>query len=283
MPYQDMHVVSLTGRPWHKLDEALILGYEKIGILTDSKEHTPSTIAERMLKYGYDNYRMSVGELLGNAGEERVSTFEIADVTGLSFAFPNNIILQRATQRPRPFGIPDTAFYLLNDRAGMLTKIPVRLMSLSMLDLRTRQVLWDIGFCTGSISVEAKLQFPHLKIIAFERREEGEELIKNNARKFGTPGIESYAGDFMERDVSILPRPDAVFIGGHGGRLKEIVERICRVLQPGGTIVFNAVSNESALLFGEAVEENRLKSEQTVSVKIDNNNTIQIMKAIRTK
>ena len=57
LPYHDMHVVSLTGRPWHEFDRALIEGQEKIGVLTD-REHTPATIAERMLRYGYDNYIM---------------------------------------------------------------------------------------------------------------------------------------------------------------------------------------------------------------------------------
>ena len=31
IPYQDMEVVSLTGRPWHEFDRALIAGKEKIG------------------------------------------------------------------------------------------------------------------------------------------------------------------------------------------------------------------------------------------------------------
>ena len=57
LPYQDMHIVSLTGRPWHKFDEALIMGYDMIGILTDNKEHTPCAIARGMLYYGYDDYR----------------------------------------------------------------------------------------------------------------------------------------------------------------------------------------------------------------------------------
>ncbi len=82
LPYQDMHIVSLTGRPWHKFDEALILGYDMIGILTDNKLHTPSSIAQRMIDYGYDNYTMSVGELLGNNDKERVSTFELPEVIG---------------------------------------------------------------------------------------------------------------------------------------------------------------------------------------------------------
>ena len=49
LPYQDMHIVSLTGRPWHKLDEALITGETLLGVLTD-RQNTPSKIAERMLE-----------------------------------------------------------------------------------------------------------------------------------------------------------------------------------------------------------------------------------------
>ena len=72
--------------------------------------------------------------------------------------------------------------------------MPVRLLTLSMLDLHNRHSFWDIGFCTGSVSVEAKLQFPHLHITAFEVREEGRELLEKNSRKFGTPGITGVIG-----------------------------------------------------------------------------------------
>ena len=50
MPYHDMRIVSLTGRPWPEFDKALIERAEKIGVLTD-KEHTPATIAQRMLDF----------------------------------------------------------------------------------------------------------------------------------------------------------------------------------------------------------------------------------------
>ena len=60
LPYHDMHIVSLTGRPWHEFDRALIEGQEKIGVLTD-REHTPTSIAKRMLEYGYDNYIIHTG------------------------------------------------------------------------------------------------------------------------------------------------------------------------------------------------------------------------------
>ena len=51
MPYHDMRIVSLTGRPWQEFDRALIERVPKIGVLTD-KEHTPAAIAQRMLDYG---------------------------------------------------------------------------------------------------------------------------------------------------------------------------------------------------------------------------------------
>ncbi len=281
LPYQDMHIVSLTGRPWLKFDQALIEGQSKIGVLTDNKEHIPSAIAERMLEYGYDNYIMHIGELLGNKEKEKVSTLELKEVIGKIFQFPNNLILTKTESRNRPFGIPESDFHLLNGRAKMITKMPVRLLSMSMLSMRDKSVFWDVGFCTGSVSVEAKMQFPHLEIFAFEQREEGKELIENNARRFGTPGITSFTGDFTQTDISRLPIPDAVFIGGHGGKMNEIVTKLTEVLNPKGVIVFNSVSDESWNMFLEAIENNGLKLEQSITIKIDDFNAIDVMKATK--
>lgn len=99
----------------------------------------------------------------------------------------------------------------------MITKAPIRLLTLAQLDLRRHQTLWDIGFCTGSVSIEAKLQFPHLHVVAFEQRPEGKRLMELNAARFGTPGIITRIGDFLQAELDDLPAPDAVFIGGHGG------------------------------------------------------------------
>lgn len=278
LPYQDMHIVSLTGRSWHKFDEALILGYEKIGVLTDNKEHTPQAIVQRMLEYGYDNYKISIGELLGNKDEERYNTYNLREVENRSFSFPNNIILQRTLARSRSFGIPESDFNLLNGRAKMITKMPIRLLSLNMLDLRNRSVFWDIGFCTGSVSIEAKMQFPHLQVFSFEKREEGAELMKTNMQKFGVLGIEFFIGDFQDIGISTLPNPDAVFIGGHGGKMNEIVCKIRPVLNNGAVIVFNAVSDDSRKIFIDALNENGCTLEQDVKIKIDDFNTIHVMK-----
>ena len=279
LPYHDMRTVSLTGRPWQNLDEALIRGDKLIGALTD-REKTPSRIAARMLEYGYDNYRMTVGVHLGNKQAEEVHTLPLDEVIGREFGFPNCLILEQTYQRERLFGIPESSFYLLNGREKMITKSPIRLQALSMLDLHQKHTFWDIGFCTGSVSIEAKLQFPHLQIYAFECRPEGETLINLNTRKFGTPGIEFHIGDFMELDLSDLPAPDAVFIGGHGGKLTEMLQKIDRYLLPGGCIVFNSVSENSLHIFREGIEAIDRRIDNEIGITVDSYNPITIIKAI---
>lgn len=274
LPYQDMRVVSLTGRPWDKFDEAIINGESLIGCLTD-RNKTPNAIWKRMQEYGYDNYKMTVGENLGNENEEHVGEF----CMDREYSLPNCVILQKTADRNRPFGIPEQDFHLLNGRVNMITKMPIRLLSLSMLDLRYKHSFWDVGFCTGSVSIEAKLQFPYLNVTAFEIREEGRELMRQNSRKFGTPGITTVIGDFLEQDLSLYPAPDAIFIGGHGGRLKEMIMRLKSVMSPTCDIVFNSVSEDSKQLFEEGISEAGMRITSCTRMTIDEHNPIYILKA----
>lgn len=151
MPYHDMRIVSLTGRPWHEFDRALIESASKIGVLTD-REHTPTIIARRMLEYGYDNYTMFVGERLGNTERQSIRQFSIQAAAMNNFVHPNCLILRKERDgHSRKFGLPDSAFEHLNGREKMITKMPIRLLSLSMLDLRNRERFLGYrllhGFC----------------------------------------------------------------------------------------------------------------------------------------
>lgn len=281
LPYQDMHNVSLTGRTWRKFDESLIMGHQIIGVLTDKKEHTPTKIAQRMIEYGYDNYHIYIGELLGNRRYERVTEYSVEKLATIEseFAHPNNMILQKVSNRPRPMGVPDDQFELLNGRSKMITKAPIRLITLSELELREKSVFWDVGFCTGSISIEAVLQFPHLHVVSFEVREECEQIIATNTRRFGTPGIEVVIGDFTKCDISKYERPDSVFIGGHGGKLDSIMGMLHEVLRTEGVILFNSVSKESREMFLVAANKYNYEIIKELSITVDNYNTINIIKA----
>jgi len=339
MPYHDMRIVSLTGRPWPEFDRALIERTPKIGILTD-REHTPAAIARRMLDYGYTYYNIYVGEHLGNPEQERISRMTLNEAAEREFSMPNCVIISRYEVQgtryenrpasktdlaprtshlvPRYYGIPDAAFTLLDGREKMITKMPIRLLSLQALDLPRRHVLWDIGFCTGSISIEARLLFPHLQIEAFEIRPECEAIIRENARRFGAPGINVHIGDFMAYDLAprttlgtdghgctrisnLVPRtsylaprthtphpeplisPDAVFIGGHGGRLKEMMAKVKDYLAPGGIIVMNSVkapkvTTDSHRLWDEACAELGLLQEPPLHIQLNDHHPITILK-----
>ena len=285
MPYHDMHIVSLTGRPWPEFDRALIERVGKIGVLTD-KEHTPATIAQRMLDYGYSEYTMHVGEHLGNPSLEKVTTLSLEEAAQREFSMPNCVILDGKTvEHTKPYGIPDSTFVLLDGREKMITKMPIRLLTLQALDLPKRRVLWDIGFCTGSISIEARLQFPHLQIEAFEIRPECEAIINENARRFGAPGINIHMGDFLVCCDAIATNstPDAVFIGGHGGKLKEMIAKVLTVLADDGVIVMNSVKapkvlTDSQQLWDETCEEFGLRQEPPMKIVIDEHHPIKILK-----
>ena len=310
MPYHDLRIVSLTGRPWQEFDKALIEKAEKMGILTD-KEHTPAAIAKRMMDYGYTYYNMYVGEHLGNPELEKVTSLSLEEASAKDFSMPNCVILRACCPSARPFGIMDREFALLDGREKMITKMPIRLLTLQSLDLGRRHTLWDIGACTGSISIEARLLFPHLQIEAFEIRPECKAIIQENARRFGAPGINVHIGDFLNSQLPLrsrvplatpsafstlnsqfstlnsqLPLPDAVFIGGHGGKLKEMMEKVLTVLAPDGVIVMNSVvapkvTTDSRKLWNEACQELGLQQEPPLHIQLNDHHPITILKCKR--
>ena len=280
MSYHDMTIVSLTGRPWNAFDAALIEGRDKIGILTD-RQHTPSAIAERMLHYGYVEYEMYVGEHLGNTDAERVARHSIEDAATPDFSSPNCLIIAKKNNSSFQIGLPDNAFAILDGRPKMITKMPIRLLSIQALGLKCGSVLWDIGFCTGSISIEAKRMYPSIDVVAFEIREEGRKLMEENTRRFRTPGITAVIGDFMQQDVTTLPQPTSVFIGGHGGKIVQMVARVAQLLPKGGTVVMNSVSEKSRTLFIGACQMFGLSLVSCNSIQLNDYNKIDILKCVK--
>ena len=292
LPYHDMRMVSLTGRPWPEFDRALIERTGKIGVLTD-REHTPAAMALRMLEYGYTYYNIYVGEHLGHPALERVSQLTLEAASQRHFEHPNCVILVAHGEhgmpvgKPRRLGIPDSEFALLDGREKMITKMPIRLLTLQALDLPCRRVLWDIGACTGSVSIEARLQFPSLQVEAFEIRPECDAIIRENMRRHGAPGIGVHIGDFLNDSFPTvsdpLPSPDAVFIGGHGGRLKDIMAKVLHYLTDDGCIVMNSVKapkvlTDSHQLWDEACRELNLRQEPPLYVELNEHHPITILK-----
>lgn len=280
MPYDDLRHVSLIDRCWDSLDRALIERAPRIALLTDA-EHTPADIATRLLKYSYDYYTLYVAEHPGNKEKEHIYKLTLAEAAKRTFEYPYSLALvAEGNIPPRHFGIPDDDFDFLNKRSRIITKAPIRLMIMNQMELQKRTSFWDIGFCTGAVAIEAKLQFPHLQVTAFEIRPEGKELMEINSQRFGTPGITSVIADFMRMDLYQYLAPDAVFIGGNNGRLKEMILYISEVLLPGGIIVMNSIQTETKKLFKEGAMEAGLELLPPIRIALEYFLPIEMMRAV---
>lgn len=276
----NMRTVSLAEQSWDALDCALIERAENIAIGTDH-EHTPAAIAARMLEYNYHQYTMYVCEHPDKPEQKCVRHLTLQEAVETTFECPNNLmIVSEGKLPPRHFGIPEEEFEALKGPTKIPTKAPVRLMMLNQLKLRQYTSFWDIGSCTGSVSIEAKLQFPHLKVTAFEIHPEGKRLLDTNSRRLGTPGINLAAGDFMKLDLYAYPAPDAVFIDGYGNKLKEMILFISEVLLPGGIIVMNCIKPKDKQLFIQGVEDAGLTMLPINRFALNFYTTIEVLKAV---
>ena len=137
-------------------------------------------------------------------------------------------------------GVPDRWF--VRGRVPM-TKEEIRWLSLCRLGLKSQSVFYDIGSGTGSIAVEAALRSKQLRVYAVEHGEEACGLIAENASRAGVKNLVVVKGEAPEC-LGKLPVPTHAFIGGSGGRLREILLAL-REKNPNVRVVLNAVSLET--------------------------------------
>ncbi len=124
-----------------------------------------------------------------------------------------------------------------------MTKSEVRAVSVSRLELKPEDILYDVGAGTGSVSVEAALLIPRGRVYAFEQKEEGCSLIQANAQRHGVKNITVVQGKAPDTWEG-LPAPDCIFIGGSGGKMTEVLERAF-ALKPSVRVVVNVIALES--------------------------------------
>jgi precorrin-6Y C5,15-methyltransferase (decarboxylating) len=217
----------------------------KVGILTD-EEHTPAVIARILVEHGLDGYQAYVCEDLGQESE-RIVTTDLPSLRGMRFSRLNILILLKASpDEPKAltFGIPDEKFYRRGSQKGLITKLEVRAVSLMKMRLKENSVLWDVGAGSGAVSIEAAFLAGKGRIYAIEKNTEDVAVISENIKEFAVHNVQVVQTSAPD-NLGKLPSPDAVFIGGSGGRLAEILDVACSRVNPGGRIVVNAVTLEN--------------------------------------
>ena len=269
LPWQDMKILSVHSRdagewregagPEHGLYGILraLYRHDRFAVFT-SPDNTPDRIARLLVSEGLDDqFRMAVAERLLQADENIVMDVAVADAAERRFADPNIVLLWRTAAR-RPdvqFGLADESYRQRKPDKGLITKREVRACSLARMQLRADSVVWDIGAGSGAVGLEAARLCPDGHVYAIEKNAEDAAIALDNRRRLHTYNYTLLQGKAPE-GLEAWPDPDAVFIGGSGGELADLIALSLRHLKPDGWLVMNFVTFENLATAVEALKAN---------------------------
>jgi precorrin-6Y C5,15-methyltransferase (decarboxylating) CbiT subunit len=121
-----------------------------------------------------------------------------------------------------------------------MTKEEVRILSIAKLGLKPEDLVLDIGAGTGSVSIQMSRICSKGKVIGIEKDREALEVLYKNKEKFQAHNFEIIEGEAMEVDLDLCF--DAIFIGGSGGGIEQIIEKYGASLKAGGKMVLNFIT-----------------------------------------
>ena len=231
---EDVFVVSAHGRScnvnWHMENSKELI------ILPSNPEQAGEICREALeisdsVKVGCDLGTMDERILDITADSEAID-----QIRGKSLIYIRN---NEAASMPVVRGLSDDE--IIRGKTPM-TKEEIRALSMRKLALTSNAVFYDIGAGTGSISLEAALLAPDIKVYAIEKDDDAVALLQQNKDKFKVGNMEIIHGKAPE--VLELPAPSHVFIGGSGGNMKEILDTVF-AKNKDARIVINAVTAET--------------------------------------
>lgn len=258
LSWQDAKIASIhtkdTGE-WHKAagpEHGLypllqdIFNTDKLAILT-GPENTPDRIARMMLQESIaDQFNITVAENLLAADEKIVHGETVTAISEQNFNGNDIVILHRKTASKSHiiFGLPDSDFKQRKPDKGLITKREVRAVSLARMQLKPDSIVWDIGAGSGSVGIEAARLATQGYIYAIEKNIADFEIASNNAKQLG---INNYhlINNKAPTGLKDWPTPNAVFIGGTGGELADLIKLCLHRISPEGWLVMNFVTIEN--------------------------------------
>ncbi len=233
IPWQDVYPISFHGR---SPDLAgAVRRHKRVFALTGGNV---APLCQTLTELGFGGVTVHVGENLSYE-TERIVTGTAAELAGQTFAPLSVMLIEHDHGRDAMMiGLPDGDFC----RGEVpMTKSEVRCVSIAKLRLHREAVCWDVGAGTGSVAVEMAFAAKH--VYAVERNAAAAALIRENQRKFGLSNLTVAEGEAPDA-LAQLPPPDAVFLGGTGGRLAEILS-VVFAKNPAARVVLNAVTLET--------------------------------------
>lgn len=259
-PWQDVKIVSchsadagewaVGATPEHglyKIMRAIAL-HPQVALFT-GPDNNPARLARALVTAGYgsddDRVRLSVASRLLLPDEALFPDLTPATAATMEFPDPNVVLVERAPDPREPrFGLEDLEYIQRTPEKGLITKQEARALSLAKLRLAADAVVWDIGAGSGSVGLEAA-RLAHLgHIWAIEKNAGDAANARANAARFRITNYTLVEGK-APAHLDTWPDPDAVFIGGSGGELDELIRLILGRLKPQGRLVMNFVTIEN--------------------------------------
>lgn len=257
--WDEAYLTNLASQSLAKVVERIRTA-EKVGIFT-SDACPPTKLAETLVASGIDYFTAYVCENLGSP-DERVTYGTLQEIASQTFSALNVMILVRlpgAPDRPaimqgkRLFGNPDECFSQSQPKRGLLTQCEVRVIALAEMDLGPSSIVWDVGAGSGSVAIEAAQLARSGQVYGIEMDPEDYNLLIENARTFGTTNLTPILGEAPAAWVE-LPDPDAIFVGGTGRAVVELVKTAWQRLKPEGRLVVNVASLDNLTELQRALE-----------------------------
>ena len=256
-PWQDIRIATchsadagewfVGATPAHGLYKLMrtIARHPRIALFT-GPENTPARLARALITAGYgDDTKLSVACRLLLADEQVFAGLSPAEAATMEFPQPNVALVERAAEAPRPsFGLEDLEYIQRSPEKGLITKQEARALSLAKLRLAPDAIVWDIGAGSGSVGLECARLAPFGHVWAIEKNAGDAANALANAERFRVGNYTLCEGK-APAQLDSWPAPDAVFIGGSGGELAELISLILGRLKPGGRLVMNFVTLEN--------------------------------------
>ncbi len=264
--WDDAYLTNLATQPLDRVVDNIRTA-ERVGLFT-TEEISPSVVAGALLDRRIDYFTVYVCENLGTPAEI-VTQGELKAIAGERFGPLNVMVLVRKVgkaDRPsgagnsRLFGNPDDIFLQSRPKRGLLTPSEVRSIALAELDLTPKSVVWDVGAGSGSLAIEAAHIASQGKVYGIELDAEDYNLMIENAKQFDCPSLIPIHGQAPQAFVD-LPDPDAIFVGGSGRIVIDLVRAALPRLAPGGRIVVNVSSPDNLVDAHRTIEAAGLRTD----------------------
>lgn len=254
-PWQDWLLLSAHGV--HCNPVGAVMQGKPVFFLTGG-DLGPAQLCRMLAQAGLEQLPVTVGENLSYP-QQCIRRGTAAEFAQERFA-PLSVLLAEpaAPVTRRTPGFPDSLF--IRGEVPM-TKQEVRAAVLAKLAPRPRDVLWDVGAGTGSVSIELALAASWGRTYAVECSEKACELIRVNREKLGAWNLRLVEGA-APRALEALETPDAVFVGGTKGSMEQVVDLVLD-RNPKARICISAICIETLYKAVKALQKRGIEPEVT--------------------